>query len=143
MEEQLPDPTNLVRTSAYLYQQAELGHFEHAHDLAVMQYLWLYTWRKPDNKENAQVGMVMQGKSPVPAICQATMLGRTSAKAALRRLRNGGWIETEQGTFETGWKTSNYVFLRLDTSSHRERERERSVMAEVARFMKEGRVATS
>lgn len=143
MEDLLPDPGHHGKTAAYIYQQAELGNFDHAHDVAVLQYLWLNAWRTPKNRENAPAGMVLQSKTAVPKISAATMLGRTSVKAALRRLRHGGWIETEQGVHETGWKAANFIFCRMDMTAHRERERARSVMAEVERFMgAEGRVAT-
>lgn len=141
MEDLLPDPGHQARTTAYIYQQAELGNFGHAHDVAVLQYLWQNAWRTPKNLENAPAGMVMQAKTPIPRICAATMLSRPSVKRALKRLRDGGWIETEQGAFESGWKTTLNIFCRMDMTSHRERERARSVMAEVERFL-EGSVGT-
>lgn len=132
MEELLPDPAHQAKTTAYIYQQAELGHFDHAHDVAVLQYLWQNAWRSTRNPERAAAGTVMQGKAAIPKICAATMLSRPSVKRAMHRLRDAGWIETEQGVFETGWKTTMNIFVRMDMSSHRERERTRVMMAEVA-----------
>lgn len=132
MEELLPDPAHQARSQSYLYRAMELGHFEHQHDLTVLSYLWQFTWRSSRNQDKRPAGYVMVSKSPVQKIMAATGLSRRPVQRALARLRTGGWIETEQGLMESGQHTSNDIFVRMDVSSHRERERNRALMAEVA-----------
>lgn len=132
MEELSPDPAHQAKSQAYLYREMELGHFGHPHDLAVLSYLWQFTWRTGKNPDSRPAGYVMLGKSPVQKIAAATGLSRRTVQRALARLRTGCWIETEQGLMESGQKTSNDIFVRMDVSSHRERDRNRVLMAEVA-----------
>lgn len=131
MEELLPDPGHQAKSQSYLYREMELGHFEHPHDLVVLSYLWQFTWRGR-NPEKRPAGYVMVGKTPVTRICASTGLSRRAVQRALARLRAGSWIETEQGFMESGQKASNDVFVRMDVSSHRERERNRALMLEVS-----------
>ena len=128
----LPDPGHQAKTEAYIYQQAEMGHFaERPTALPRLLYLWTFTWRTGSNPEGSPVGQVMHGKASMAKAAMSTWVSYDTVRRDYRWLEDNGWIETERGYDDTGREDAKYVFVRMDVTSHRERARTRAMMAEV------------
>ncbi len=125
--EALPDVTSTNKAIRYLQAQAALGRFTgHSTSLLVMYYLVTYMWvsRSPDGQQGQFE--VMRGKSGIDDIMAGTALSRSPVKRAIRWLADEEWIDTQRQVDDTGRETNRYIYLKLDTAGHRERERRRA-----------------
>lgn len=117
--EVIPDPTSAPAGYDYLFAHA--GDFEEHSDLAVMLYLWTYTWRKHDDRMDAVRGFVLSGKGSFAKISRATRLSQQTIATSFDRLRAGGWIETEERD-PGNWRAGQDIWVRLDPEGHERRQ---------------------
>ena len=122
------------QTLAYLYQRAEMGEFDGspASALSVVIYLANFTWRKEPNDENAPIGQVMAGKSPIGKIADSLGLSYRTVQRALDWLAEAGWIDVERRGYGDGSRAPHQITVRLDISGHNDRQRVASQSRQVA-----------
>jgi DNA-binding transcriptional ArsR family regulator len=74
----------------------------------VLWYLCINAFRKPDNPEDAPVGQVLRGRTPMRKIRLNTGLSERAIRDALNALQNAGYIYRE---FRSGNGTSEILVL--------------------------------
>lgn len=95
--------------------------------MLVLYYLVTYMWVKPT--EDGDRGDVIHGKSGIDDIMEGTGLSRSSAQRALKWLAEGEWIDTQRQLDDQGREVNRRIYLKLDVTGHRERERMRATKA--------------
>ena len=138
-KEVLPNICDGWQSLRYLQDQAAKGHFT-GHNTAyhVLIYLTMNMWTKVPNKEQADLGDVMYGKSAIDAIAASTVLNRRSVQRALAWLHDEGWIDTERGYASSGREDRRHITVLLDNRAHKARERRREMDRDLRQLAGEG-----
>jgi hypothetical protein len=133
-----PNPANDRQSLRYLQDQAARGAFDgHTSAYLVLLYLTMNMWTKVPNNEDADLGMVMYGRSSVDDIAAHTTLSRRTVQACLKWLHEAGWIDTERAYVASGRETKRYILVLLDSRAHRDRARIRSAGEAAERILTE------
>lgn len=136
--EPLPDTTNTRATIRYIQGQAAQGHFAgHSSSMLVLYYLVTYMWVSPT--KDGDRGDVMHGKSGIDDIMAGTGLSRSSAQRALKWLADEEWVDTQRQLDDHGREVNRSIYLKLDVTGHRERERARAAKARKLRLVEGSR----
>lgn len=138
-KEVLVNPGDGWQSLRYLQDQAARGHFDgHTSAYLVLLYLVMNMWTKVPNKEQADLGDVMYGRSAIGVIAASTSLSRRAVQYALKWLHDEEWIDTDRGYAASGREDRRHILVLLDNRAHKARERRREMDRDLLQLTGEG-----